>query len=107
MNQGFKAYGAEFIGTFTLCFVGQGSICVQQLRGGADLLSVALAHGLALAVMVSALGAVSGGHFNPAVSLGFLLPRRQSAATTLGYWTAQILGAVVASYSLRILRCAA
>ena len=67
MDQGIKSYWAEFLGTFTLCFIGQGAICAQQLIGASGLLSIALAHGLALVVMISALGAVSGMMVAPVV----------------------------------------
>ena len=104
MDRGAASYWAEFLGTFTLCFVGQGAICAQELLGpqGPGLLGIAIAHGLALAVMVSALGAVSGAHFNPAVTLGFLVTRRQSAASALRYAAAQLAGAVVASYLISV-----
>src|SRR5205809_300944 len=58
---------AEFVGAFTLIFIGAGSILSP---GGSNLLLVAFAHGLAIGVMVSALARISGGHFNPAVTLG-------------------------------------
>jgi aquaporin TIP len=86
---------AEFIGAFTLLFIGIGAIAV-----GGDLVSVAFAHGLAIAVMVSALGHISGGHFNPAVTLGFLVTRRIAPALAGIYWAAQLAGAVVASLLL-------
>jgi MIP family channel proteins len=103
MDQGMKSYWAEFLGTFTLCFIGQGAICAHQLTGtlAGGLLAVAVAHGLALAVMISALGAVSGGHFNPAVTFGFLVSGRQKLGSAVAYWVAQLLGAVVASLLLR------
>ena len=101
MDQGPKSYWAEFLGTFTLCFVGQGSIVVQKVIGHSDLLTVAIAHGLALAVMISALGSVSGGHFNPAVTFGFVTTGRQSWTSAITYWVSQLLGAVVASVLLR------
>ncbi len=103
MDQGPKSYWAEFLGTFTLCFVGQGAICAAQLAGtlGSALLAVALAHGLALAVMISALGAASGGHFNPAVTFGFLVAGRQKLPSAAAYWSSQLVGAVVASLLLR------
>lgn len=102
MDQGVKSYWAEFLGTFTLCFIGQGAICAQQLAGAADggLLAIAVAHGLALAVMISALGVVSGAHFNPAVTLGFVVTGRQGLGSAVRYWIAQLLGAVVASFVL-------
>ncbi len=97
MDQGMKSYAAEFLGTFTLCFIGQGAICALALDGNASLLTVAIAHGLALAVMISALGFVSGGHFNPAVTFGFLVTGRQSGRSAIAYWLFQLLGAVAAS----------
>jgi MIP family channel proteins len=101
MSQGLKSYWAEFLGTFTLCFIGQGAIIAQRLVSPeSGLLSIAIAHGLALAVMISALGAVSGGHFNPAVTLGFVLTGRQSATSAVGYWLSQLVGAAAASYLL-------
>ena len=103
MDQGPKSYWAEFLGTFTLCFIGQGAICAQFLmqNGPGSLLPIAIAYGLALAVMISALGAASGGHFNPAVTLGFVVTGRQSLTSAITYWLSQILGAVVASFLLR------
>ena len=103
MDQGLKSWWAEFLGTFTLCFVGQGAICAQQMGGtlGSGLLPIAIAHGMALAVMISALGAVSGGHLNPAVTFGFLVTGRQSAGSAMAYWVSQLLGAVAASFLLR------
>lgn len=83
---------AEAIGTFALVFVG-----VLAVSNGATLIGVALGTGLVIAVMVAALGHVSGGHFNPAVTFGFLLSRRIEPAMAAVYWAAQLVGAVVAS----------
>ena len=82
---------AEVIGTFALCFVGAGAII-----GGNGLLAVALAHGLILSVMISALGPVSGGHFNPAVSVMMFLNKKIQAQDLLFYVLAQVLGGAVA-----------
>jgi MIP family channel proteins len=101
MDQGPKSYWAEFLGTFTLCFAGQGAIVMQQAAGTNNLLVIAVAHGLALAVMISALGAWSGAHFNPAVTLGFWITRRMSLTSAITYWVSQLLGAIAASFLLR------
>ena len=101
MDQGPKSYWAEFLGTFTLCFIGQGAVVMQQATGAGSLLVVAVAHGLALGVMISALGAWSGGHFNPAVTLGFVVTRRMSLTSAITYWVSQLSGAVIASLLLR------
>jgi MIP family channel proteins len=102
MDRGVSSYWAEFLGTFTLCFIGQGAICSLTLAGHAELLPIAVAHGLALVVMISAFGATSGGHFNPAVTFGFLVTGKQSAASAAKYWISQLLGAVVASWLLTL-----
>jgi aquaporin Z len=88
---------AEFVGTFTLIFIGAGAIIST---GGGDLLLIALAHGLAIGVMVSALARISGGHFNPAVTLGALAGRQITARLALVYWAFQLLGALVAALAL-------
>jgi aquaporin Z len=87
---------AEFIGAFTLIFVGVGAIAL-----GGDLTAVAFAHGLAIAVMVSAVGHISGGHFNPAVTFGFLITRRITPVLAVAYWAAQFAGAVAAALLVR------
>jgi MIP family channel proteins len=91
---------AEFIGAFTLIFIGAGSIISL---GGGDLLLVAFAHGLAIGVMVSALGRISGGHFNPAVTLGALAGRQISARLAVLYWGSQLLGALAAALGLFVI----
>ena len=93
---------AEFIGTFALIFIGAGAIVADKVMGGTvGLTGIALAHGLAIATMVSALGAVSGGHFNPAVTFGFLVTRRIAVSSAAVYVAAQLLGAVVAAAILK------
>src|SRR5919112_1151845 len=94
-NAGRRA-AAEFVGAFALVFVGVGSIAVDN-----QLLGVALAHGLAIGVMASAVGHISGGHFNPAVTFGFLVTRRIAPRLAAAYWAAQLLGAVAAMLVLR------
>jgi aquaporin Z len=101
MRDSWRHFAAEFIGTFALVFVGSGSIMTARLTGNvaAGLVAAALAHGLILAVMVSALMRISG-HFNPAVTLGFLATRRIEPMMAALYIVAQVLGAVVAGYAL-------
>jgi MIP family channel proteins len=97
---------AEFLGTFALIFFGAGAICVDfHLRstGGIGLLAIALAHGLAIAILVSALGHISGGHFNPAITIGFWVTRRLSTLDSLAYWGAQLLGAAAAAFLLKLI----
>ena len=99
-----QALVAEGIGTFALIFIGVLAISGAGVSGApegiANLASIGLAHGLTIAVMVAALGAVSGGHFNPAVSFGFMVTGRLNPVTGLLYWVAQLVGASVAAFIL-------
>ncbi|TMB91192.1 MAG: aquaporin [Chloroflexi bacterium] len=94
---------AEFLGTFGLTFFGAGAICADRLvRGGAafgpiDLLLIASAHAVVLGVMVSALGHLSGAHFNPAVTLGALIGRHITASVAVMYWATQLVAAIAAA----------
>jgi aquaporin TIP len=95
-----RALTAEAIGTFALCFVGILAINVDTIGGSdgaASLATIAFAHGLTIAVMVAALGALSGAHFNPAVTAGFVATGRMPAATGAMYVGAQLAGAALAS----------
>jgi len=89
---------AEFLGTFALLLASLGS-----LASGEGLLAPALASGLAILVMVAALGGVSGAHFNPAVSLAFFLGGALKARELLAYWLAQLLGSLAASQVAAVL----
>lgn len=91
----------EFLGTFTLVFVLIGTIMAVGPQADAGTLEVALAYGLIVAVLVSAGAHISGGHFNPAVTFGFMLTRRISVLLGLVYWIAQLAGGVVATLLLR------
>jgi aquaporin Z len=92
---------AEFVGTFTLIFIGAGSIVAAGQIHDPSLIGIALAHGLAIAIMVSALGHISGGHFNPAVTFGMLVTRRIQPALGMLYWLSQLAGAALAALLLR------
>lgn len=95
---------AEAVGTFLFFFVGMGAVVLGDHTGdgGGGLLGVALAHGLVLAVLVSALGPVSGGHFNPAVTFGVMLAGRISAGLASAYVAVQLAAAVLAGLALRL-----
>ncbi len=94
----YKALVAEFIGTFALIFVGVGAIAADYLSGGkSGLVGIALAHGLTIAVMVSATAAVSGGHLNPAVTIGLFSAGKIDIQNTIGYVIAQCSGAIFAA----------
>ena len=99
MRDTLRHFLAEFIGTFALVFVGSGSIMMAR-QSSAPLTEVALAHGLILAVMVSATMRVSG-HFNPAVTIGFLATRRIEPVMAGLYVVAQLLGSLAAAYALK------
>ena len=101
MNQ--KALVAEFIGTFTLIFIGVGSIVADNLSGGkVGLTGIALAHGLAIGVMVSATAAVSGGHLNPAVTIGLWSAKKIDTVNAIGYVVVQCLGAIFAAFLIKL-----
>ena len=97
----FSRLLAEAIGTFALVFVGCGAIMVSTEGGGLGQVGVALAFGLVIVAMVFALGHVSGAHLNPAVSLSFALVRHFPASRVPAYWTAQVVGALLAALLLR------
>lgn len=102
MGTGFeRKLVAEFVGTFALIFMGAGSIIVFG-GGQADIVAIALAHGLAIALMVSALGHVSGAVFNPALTIGLWATRRLDSLTTIAYIAAQLAGAAAAAFALKM-----
>lgn len=104
MNTLVKPLIAEFIGTFALIFIGvlsiQGVNVAQAPNGLATLASIGLAHGLTIAVMVAALGSISGGHFNPAVTSAFMATGRITPIVGAMYIVAQIVGATSAGWLL-------
>src|SRR5437879_9015992 len=85
-------------------FIGAGAIVagVAGGGGGGGIGSIALAHGLALAVAVSTFGALSGGHFNPAVSFGLAVAGKHPWPRVPTYWAAQLVGALAAGLALRL-----
>lgn len=95
---------AEFLGTFILVFAGTGAIVVNELSGGVIThVGISLTFGLVAAAMIYTFGDVSGAHFNPAVSISFAVAGRFPAADLPAYLAAQMLGALSASGSLKLL----
>ena len=89
----------EFIGPFALSFAGCAAIV---LTGGENLVAIGLAHGLAIGLMIMAAGHISGGHFNPAVTVAMIATRRIDAATGGLYIGAQLLGGLVGAFAVRL-----
>ena len=97
-------YLAEGIGTFGLVFAGCGAIMIDVLsKGQITHVGVGLVFGLIITVMIYAFGHISGAHFNPAVTLGFVLVRHFPVKRLAGYWLAQCSGALLAAGCLRLL----
>ena len=91
----WKALLVEFLGTFTLVFVGASAVALTLQQGG-SLLTSAIAFGLALMAIIYLWGSYSGAHVNPAVSFGFAVAGQMNWGLMLGYWVAQILGGIAA-----------
>ena len=88
---------AEFVGTFALVLLGAGSIL-----SGADITGIALAHGIAIFVSVSAFAHISGGSFNPAVTIALWASKRMKSLDALAYIVTQLLGGLLAAFLLKI-----
>ncbi|HKN29421.1 MAG TPA: aquaporin [Roseiarcus sp.] len=98
---------AEFIGTFALVFFGCGAAAIGGLAPAGptavNLLGIASAFGFAIVAMAYGIGPISGCHVNPAVSFGVFVAGRMSAAEMVGYWIAQVLGALVGAAVLYLI----
>ena len=94
MNSNLKPALAELIGTFTLVLIGAGAGALAGANGG-GILAVALAHGVALMVIIYAWGAISGAHVNPAVTFGLALAGKVGWIRAIWYWAAQFAGAAI------------
>jgi aquaporin NIP len=92
---------AEFVGTFALVFAGCGAVMVDAKTQALGHVGVAISFGLAIMVMIYAVGHISGAHFNPAVTFAFALSRHFPWPRLLGYVAAQVLGAICAAALLR------
>jgi aquaporin Z len=95
---------AEALGTFALVFIGVGSMASKYYPdANYGLLGIATAHAIVLSVMITATMAVSGGHLNPAVTIGLLVARRATGQTAVAYIVAQLAGAVLAAFAVKAL----
>src|SRR6266700_6270123 len=92
---------AEFVGTFALVFAGCGAVMVDAKTHALGHVRVALSFGLVIMVMIYAVGHISGAHFNPSVTFAFALSRHFPWTRALGYWGAQLIGAIAAAAVLR------
>jgi MIP family channel proteins len=96
-----RQLAAELVGTFALVYAGCGAIMVDAKTHALGHVGVAISFGLVIMVMIYAVGHVSGAHFNPAVTFAFSLSRHFPWPRAVGYWAAQILGALAAAAILR------
>jgi aquaporin NIP len=96
-----RMLAAECVGTFALVFAGCGAVMVDAKTQALGHVGVALTFGLVIMAMIYAVGHISGAHFNPAVTFAFALSRHFPWPRALGYWTAQLLGALAAAALLR------
>lgn len=94
-----RALIVEFIGPFALTFMGAGAIILTQ---GQDIVAIALAHGLAIGLLAMAAGHISGGHYNPAVTIGMFVTRRIDLAKAVAYIISQLAGALAAAGALTL-----
>lgn len=102
MNK-FKKYLAEAIGTFTIIFCGCGAMISQDNTGVISHPGVAVTWGLSVMVMIYAFGSISGGHFNPAVTLAFTIGKKHPKNQLLQYISAQLIGGILAAMLLKFL----
>lgn len=98
-----KGAVAEFLGTFALIFIGAGSVVTAVHSGGDGLVAIALAHGLVLFIMISILGHISGGLFNPAISVGLWVTGKLTSTKTVVFIISQVLGGIAGAYLLKFL----
>jgi MIP family channel proteins len=99
MDKHFKPVLAELVGTFLLTFIGAGAGALAGSNGG-GIVAVAVAHGVALMVIIYALGSISGAHVNPAVTIGLAATGKVAWDRAVFYLVAQFLGAAVAAFLL-------
>jgi aquaporin NIP len=100
-NENLRALVAEAIGTFALVFAGCGAIMVEAKTHALGHVGVAITFGLVIMFGIYAVGHISGAHFNPSVTFAFALSRHFPWTRALGYWGAQLIGAIAAAAVLR------
>lgn len=104
MNASFRPMFAEFLGTALFVFIGAGSVVANAMTaGGVTPLGIALAHGVGMAILISSLMGISGGHLNPAVSLGVFVAGRIDGRTLGRYVLAQLAGGIAGAALLKLL----
>src|SRR5438270_902720 len=96
MQKHLPSYVAELIGTFALCFIGGGVICTDYVTKAVSLPGIAMAHGIILAVAVTATMSISGGQLNPAITICLWVFRKIDTDKAIGYVISQLLGGAVA-----------
>jgi aquaporin NIP len=96
-----RLLAAEFVGTFALVFAGAGAVMVDAKTHALGHVGVAFSFGLVIMAMIYAVGHISGAHFNGAVTFAFALTRHFPWRRAIGYWCAQLLGAIAAAALLR------
>jgi aquaporin NIP len=99
--ENLRALVAEAIGTFALVFAGCGAIMVEAKTHALGHVGVAITFGLVIMFGIYAVGHISGAHFNPSVTFAFALSRHFPWTRALGYWGAQLIGAIAAAAVLR------
>src|SRR5262249_27625894 len=99
-----RRFTSEFIGTYALVFAGTGAIVINGVSSGAIThVGIALTFGLIVLAMIYTFGDISGAHLNPAVTIGFWTAQRMALPEVPLYILSQVLGAVAASFTLRLL----
>ena len=98
LMKAYKTYLAELIATFGLVFIGAGAVLADV-----GIVGVALAHGLVLMCMIYAIAHISGGHVNPAVTIGLWITKKISTVRAAGYIISQLLGATIAALLLKVI----
>jgi MIP family channel proteins len=100
-TENLRSLLAEAIGTFALVFAGCGAIMVDAKTNQLGHVGVAITFGLVIAFAIYSVGHISGAHFNPSVTLAFAVSRHFPWSRALGYWAAQLVGALAAAALLR------